>query len=469
MSRPHLIRKRSLLAKLKLTLVLIFLFPLFLASAAELARIIGLRKTAVPVVGTGSMYPSLYWDKSEGGPEDERYKTIEEHRSTPLMYRYFPEIKFGKLRIKIRTIGHSDMIAFKNQKTREILLNEGKDPEAGFIKRIVGVAGDKLEVRDGYLIVNGNSAVEPYIKEPRSTYGGAFLPDCTQISVPDGYVFVLGDNRKLSSDSRSELGFVALDDISYVLPIGEQGIYFPQWRDTTKDDELAGKPTIDISQFLSQINNLRSNSGVSPLKTNQALTKAAELRGRYMLGTRNYAVGNNLNGYSMSDAHKEAGYNNVLVGEFVSHGYYTADELFNNLTYFNETKSQIINSKYQEIGVSVVNGEVKGCPTQIIVGELGGYIPADYSPEIVESWKSLIESLNRVIPSWESARNDPQVDQSKLEKLISLLYARKTLATEVYDTMVNRRWLTEEQQARMELDDQTATAINELILDLNSE
>lgn len=66
------------------------------------------------------------------------------------------------------------------------------------IKRVAGLAGDRVEIRDGVLHVNGEPRPEPYV-DRRLNDGNFFGP----ITVPEDHVFVLGDNRQNSLDSRS--------------------------------------------------------------------------------------------------------------------------------------------------------------------------------------------------------------------------------------------------------------------------
>lgn len=76
-----------------------------------------------------------------------------------------------------------------------------------YIKRIIGVAGDQVEIRDGSVYINENPLNEPYILEP-------FFDNFAQITVPHGSVFVLGDNRNHSRDSRNPyVGFISYDNI----------------------------------------------------------------------------------------------------------------------------------------------------------------------------------------------------------------------------------------------------------------
>jgi signal peptidase I len=68
-----------------------------------------------------------------------------------------------------------------------------------YIKRIVGLPGDRIAFRDGHAVVNGATAAEPFADfgDPK-----AFLNNTAEVTVPPGELFVAGDNRANSSDSR---------------------------------------------------------------------------------------------------------------------------------------------------------------------------------------------------------------------------------------------------------------------------
>ena len=126
-----------------------------------------------------------------------------------------------------------------------VIFDLPSDPQTAFLKRVIGLPGEKLQMRDGKVLIDG----EPLVREAVSDYvdsreqgksrsvprfretlpdGRSYetldvmpngLKDNTPVyEVPDGHVFVLGDNRDNAVDSRfpDQVGFVPLQNISGV-------------------------------------------------------------------------------------------------------------------------------------------------------------------------------------------------------------------------------------------------------------
>lgn len=74
-----------------------------------------------------------------------------------------------------------------------------KEPQISFIKRVVAVPGDLVEMRRGRLYVNGRSVAEDYVRPEFSDRDAEEAP----LEVRKGYYYVLGDHRKSSNDSRN--------------------------------------------------------------------------------------------------------------------------------------------------------------------------------------------------------------------------------------------------------------------------
>lgn len=115
------------------------------------------------------------------------------------------------------------VMRFEDPKKGDVIVFKApKDEEKDFIKRVIGVPGDTVSLKNGEVYVNNQKLDQSvYLKPDVKTYGRTFLKDEESIIVPPGEFFVMGDNRLNSSDSR-DWGFIKRSEI-----IGES--FFVYW------------------------------------------------------------------------------------------------------------------------------------------------------------------------------------------------------------------------------------------------
>lgn len=108
----------------------------------------------------------------------------------------------SKITYKFKKIERGDVIVF----------NSPKNPDIEYIKRVIGLPGDKIEVRNNEVYVNDQILPETYISAKTNLWDNGYLKENIPIYVPENYVFVMGDNRPRSSDSR-EFGPIPISSI----------------------------------------------------------------------------------------------------------------------------------------------------------------------------------------------------------------------------------------------------------------
>jgi len=103
--------------------------------------------------------------------------------------------------LPVRDVGRGDVVVFKYP----------EEPERDFIKRVIGLPGETLEVREKRVYINGQLLDEPYVhylEPPASPSAGAETTSFDlrerygPVTVPAGHYFMMGDNRDNSQDSR---------------------------------------------------------------------------------------------------------------------------------------------------------------------------------------------------------------------------------------------------------------------------
>ncbi len=419
----------------------------------------------VSLSGTGSMYPTF--PKGTG-------KDLKELSSQTVatigLYKYPTGITIFNKKYFQYILKRGDLVSFENNKTKE-MTKKLSGQEHSLLKRIFALPGDVIQFRDGITYLNGKEQKEVYTAQPRSTFGGEFVGDCTAIKIPDNKIFVMGDNRKVSADSRSELGLVDFKDVEFFLPLEEQyGKYDKNWRVADGDLEESARIHIDKHILLSAINDMRRENNFKPLALNVKLDKSAAQRAITILKDDDLSYEATRSGYSVKSAMINAGYSNIIGDEFPLLGYYTTEEYIKAINEYPRLKQIFVNKDFQDIGVSELTENVNGCPKHVIVTHFGGYIPPDYTSEQIDSWRKLYDSLKSVKESWKKVTESGEFyikNKSDADRILLLLDLRINKSADLILTMEKNKWFTQEQNEYIKKDPDYDKELDELTKKLN--
>lgn len=470
---------------LELAVATLILLPLwgaiYTALGITVAQRLKLLDEPISISGTGSMYPTF----PKGTSKDLKEQS-QELVATPGMLPYPNGLNIPKLKALIKNtplekflapalgheIQHGDIVVFENSLVDE-LTEKMTGRSTGLVKRVIGLPGDTLEIKDGLVYRNGKVLIENYTAKARSTFGGEFLNECSTLKIPPGKLFVMGDNRKGSTDSRSEVGLISYSDINHVLPFERQpAIFGNRWRNAKNDTAESSKIKLNKNTYLKLLNEQRVKQGLKPLKYQPKLEDSATKRGLVILKSNDFSYEATRSGYTMQKAVQDANYSNIIYGETLIPGYYEADELFEALFEFTNQKKFLLEKDFEEIGITEVELRVDGCNQQVIVQHLAGYIPPNYEAEDIQGWKTAISQLKNIQTSWKELENsgkfynDHKTDVDRLNQIIALRIARMEA---IIKKMESNQWLSSEENNWTREDDLLGKEQNEIAEKLNNQ
>ena len=436
-------RFRDVISKFVFFVLILFtLLPIWIIGYIFIGTVVGEQlgyiNESIPSVGA-SMYPTF--------PEGE---------SVTDMLPYPNGLSlFNRRFFRAHEIGRGDIVVVEDDKTRKTTQELHGYP-SGWFKRVIAISGDILEIRDGIVYLNNQPLNEPYTAKAHSTFGQTFLKECSKVTIPENSIFVMGDNRKGSGDSR-EVGFFSINDIKYVLPLKSQkGDLIKYWRDTSKDFDESSKIRLDKEKYVELLNEKRKEANVKPLKYQPKLELSASKRGEVILKYDDLSYEATRSGYTQLKAMNEAGYSNIVWNEGIIQGHYQAEELIDYLYEFPDWKKNLLHDKdLQEIGVSEVEGNLNGCPSQVIVMHFAGYVPPNYKKVDIESWKVSLSRLKEIQPSWARLKDNAnfyQKNKTDIDRMNEIIAVRIANTSAIVVRMEANQWITANEQKMIDQD-----------------
>jgi uncharacterized protein YkwD len=186
-----------------------------------------------------------------------------------------------------------------------------------------------------------------------------------------------------------------------------------------KPGVLGYSSEITAQKVLDQTNQERSKLSLTPLKYNSILSQSAVKKAEDMF-TNNYWSHTSPSGTTPWDFFKSAGYQYSLAGENLARDFYDTESLIKAWMNSPTHKANIINSKYQEIGIGVVNGTLNGIKTTLVVQHFGTPVTA-ISKETTSNPNITSEIVTNPNPNVLSETQNQPINPLTLSKIFSFI------------------------------------------------
>jgi len=210
------------------------------------------------------------------------------------------------------------------------------------------------------------------------------------------------------------------EEITDLIKEKSNSISTPPPLKTEKDSPDSYLTKVGVIQ---QTNVQRAKYGLPPLKENATLDVTAKKKVEDMFSNQYFAHASP-NGLGVDDLAKNSGYEFIAIGENLAMGNFENDEVLVQAWMDSPGhRENILNNRYQEIGVSVIKGTFEGKTTWLAVQHFG--LPLSVCPTVEESVKLKIESLQNQIKIIEESLNDLRIEINAMKPKRGSLYLQK--------------------------------------------
>lgn len=207
-------------------------------------------------------------------------------------------------------------------------------------------------------------------------------------------------------------------------------------------------PNILPDEVFELTNNERVQNGLKPLKRSVKLDDAALERAKVIIEFDEWAHEATKSGVPYTEAIKKANYWNIHYGENLANGQYTSEEVVNGWMNSDSHRANILDKKFQEVGIATYSGQLNGFSTVVTVQIFGGYQPPNYSQDTINEWVNLLNRLREIKPSWENIRNfhsTYEANKQDADRMIEIINLRIYRIEKIVSRMQANQWLTSEE------------------------
>lgn len=322
-----------------------------------------------------------------------------------------------------------DIVSFKNIETGNL----------HYIKRIIGLPGETISIKNGHVSINGNLLHEDYILNNLPTYGNTFLAECESYPVPKNYYLVLGDNRTVSHDSRA-IGFIKKEDIDGVIKTEVVETFLNE-----QTQKAILKAMIEPNVLVEKINEERKKKSVESLIVNNLLNEIAFERATSIKDSFNNWKEE---GKPAEKILENKGYQYTLAHEFVTFGYLDEKSITDQILESPLDQTSFLSNNYAEIGIGVVEKTNGECSFPIVSVLVAWPNSPTYSREVKDFWAQQLNETKNLLSLLQNLVGRPGFNQSEVQDLTRTMAESVDIATQVNQKINNKEWLDSQQVDR---------------------